>query len=146
VRFSLFSSLVWQRLAVPTRRRASGPLQALSLLTVLLFGIGCSKQAEGERCDLNNGALGDCEVGLACVGEEQLSITGTRVALCCPIPPTAPTVDACRANTALPEEPVTPVVDAGGQTPVTTPTLDAGSSSAATDAGQGNVSLVDSGT
>ncbi|MEY4546355.1 MAG: hypothetical protein RL685_2550 [Pseudomonadota bacterium] len=145
MRFSLFSSLVWQRLAVPTRRRASGPLQALSLLTVLLFGIGCAKQAEGERCDQNNGAL-DCEVGLACIGEEQLSITGTRVALCCPIPPTLPTVDACRASTEFPEEPVTPVVDAGGQVPVTTPTPDAGNSPVTPDAGQDNVGLVDSGT
>ena len=91
----------------------------------------------------------DCDTGLACIGEEQLSITGTGVALCCPLPPIAPTVDACRANTSLPEEPVTPVVDAGslsptGQTPVITP--DAGNSPATPDAGPGNVSLVDSGT
>jgi hypothetical protein len=120
------------------------------LLAVLLLGIGCSKQAEGERCDQNNGPL-DCEAGLTCLGEEQLSITGTGVALCCPLPPIAPTVDACRANSGIPDEPETPVVDAGGQStsnqpPVTTPALDAGNSSVAPDSGQVNVSLVDSGT
>lgn len=147
MRFSLTSSLVCQRSAVPHHRRAFGPLQAVSLLAALLLGTGCSKQAEGERCDQNNGAFTDCEAGLACIGEGQLSITGTRVALCCPIPPATPTVDACRANTGLPEEPAPPVVDAGNQTPVVpTPTPDAGNSPATPDGGQGNVNSSDSGT
>ena len=72
------------------------------MLLALLLGSGCSKQGEGERCDINNGDI-DCDTGLICVGQDQISITGTGVALCCPL--TDPTVDACRANMSLPPEP-----------------------------------------
>jgi len=67
------------------------------------LALGCAKQGEGERCDLNN-ADQDCEPGLVCRGEAQLSIKGRGIALCCPIG-TGSTVDACRAGTQLPPEP-----------------------------------------
>jgi len=117
-----------------------------SLLLGCSLLLSCSKQAEGERCDINNGNL-DCENGLVCVGEDEISVTGTGFALCCPL--TEPTADACRANMSLPPEPdagttplppVTPppVMDAGGQPPPAT-TPDA--SSSPTDGG-----VADSGT
>lgn len=124
------------RLVCLTSLPARSPRAArlLPFLVALLVGTACSKQGEGERCDINNGDL-DCDTGLICVGEEQISITGTGVALCCPI--TDPTVDACRANTTLPPEP-----DAGITPPppplVTTP--DAGNTPppAAPDASMGD--------
>lgn len=100
--------------------RAAG----LGLSLCLVLGWGCAKQAEGERCDLNNGDL-DCDTGLACRGEANLSIQGgiRGAALCCPSAGEI-TVDACRTaaefNEEMPEEmPQTPAAteaDAGAQT------------------------------
>jgi len=101
--------------------------RALGLcLLGLLLALGCAKQGEGERCDQNNADL-DCEPGLVCRGEAQLSIKGRGVALCCPIGATT-TVDACRATTTLPPEP--PPADSG--TPE--PTVDSGPPEPAADA------------
>lgn len=116
------SSLVCLRsLSVSLLPVVALPVVALPVLAALLLGTGCSKQAEGERCDINNGNL-DCETGLVCAGEEEISITGRGVGLCCPI--TNPTVDACRADTSFPPEPdaglppapppPAPAPDAGG--------------------------------
>jgi hypothetical protein len=78
------------------------------LLCVALLA-ACSKQGEGERCDLNSGNL-DCDTGLVCRSAEQLSVTGGRgVALCCPPDDIEPSVNACRAGADLPDE----VVDGG---------------------------------
>lgn len=78
--------------------------RALGLcLLGFLLAIGCAKQGEGERCDQNNADL-DCEPGLVCRGEAQLSIKGRGFALCCPIAPGSTTVDACRAGPQLPPE------------------------------------------
>ena len=134
--------MVCQRSPVPFRR-AAAPLRsrvrALGALALLLLGLGCSKQAEGERCDQNNGDL-DCESGLLCVGEEQISITGTGFALCCPV--TNPTVDACRANTGLAPEP-----DAGlPPLPEPTPVSDAGSTPAPVVTPDASVAAGDGGT
>ena len=75
-----------------------------SLLCLALLA-ACSKQGEGERCDLNSGNL-DCDTGLICRSAEQLSITGGRgVALCCPQDGVEPSVDACRAGANLPPDP-----------------------------------------
>ena len=74
------------------------PLLCLALLAA------CSKQGQGERCDLNSGN-NDCEADLICRSAEQLSITGGRgVALCCPPDDVEPSVDACRAGADLPPE------------------------------------------
>jgi hypothetical protein len=114
--------------------RSGGPIlgspsAAFGLLLCLALGWGCAKQAEGERCDLNNGDF-DCDTGLLCRGEAQLSLRGNGkgVALCCPSSGETK-VDACRATAQLPDEmlpeetPVTP--DAGAQT-TPEPVLDAG--------------------
>ena len=69
----------------------------------LALALGCAKQGEGERCDQNNADL-DCEPGLVCRGEAQLSIKGRGIALCCPIG-AGTTVEACRAAPPLPSEP-----------------------------------------
>jgi len=83
-------------------------LLRLFSLSCLALLAACSKQGEGERCDLNSGNL-DCETGLVCRSADQLSITGTRgVALCCPQDGVEPSVNACRAGANLPDE-----VDAG---------------------------------
>lgn len=91
-----------------------------SLLPLLCAALlaACSKQGEGERCDLNSGNL-DCDTGLVCRSADQLSITGGRgVALCCPPDDVPPTVNACRAGAELPPDddlppPPPPPVDAG---------------------------------
>ncbi|HKO91741.1 MAG TPA: hypothetical protein VJU61_11335, partial [Polyangiaceae bacterium] len=78
-----------------------------------LLALGCAKQGVGERCDQNNADL-DCEPGLVCRGEAQLSIKGRGIALCCPIGAGAATVDVCRAGSPLPSEMLPePSVDAG---------------------------------
>ena len=80
------------------------PLRLFTLSCLVLVA-ACSKQGEGERCDLNSGNL-DCDTGLVCRSAEQLSITGTRgVALCCPQDGVEPSVNACRAGANLPDEP-----------------------------------------
>ena len=98
-------------------------MRLLRLFTVSCLALlaACSKQGEGERCDLNSGNL-DCDTGLVCRPADQLSISGTRgVALCCPQDGVEPSVNACRAGANLPDEP-----DAGrGGGPVDTP-ADAG--------------------
>ena len=98
------------------------PFPLASVLGLCLIGcalaLGCAKQGAGERCDRDN-ADQDCEPGLVCRGESQLSIKGRGVALCCPIAPGAPTVDACRAGSQLPSEMMPPPsVDAGPVPPV----------------------------
>ena len=106
----------------PRSSRAAG----LGLLVCLALVWGCSKQKEGERCDLAN-ADQDCETGLVCLGETQLSIKGRGIALCCPQFAANTTVDACRATASLPPEPDAglelplPVVDAGEAQPDATP-------------------------
>ena len=95
-------------------------LQRILTLAFFLFTasalVGCSKQAEGERCDTNNGSL-DCETGLVCRSASQLSLPGNTVgfALCCPIDGIIPNEDACRAGATQPPE--EPIPDAGGAEP-----------------------------
>ncbi|MEO8185063.1 MAG: hypothetical protein ABI895_40170, partial [Deltaproteobacteria bacterium] len=109
-------------------RRAAG----LGLSLCLVLGWGCAKQAEGERCDLNNGDL-DCDTGLVCRGEaSSLSIQGIRgAALCCPATG-ATTVDACRTTPELMDEMLpdellpAPAPDAGAVTATPEPVVDAG--------------------
>jgi len=91
-----------------------GGTSGFGLVLCLALGWGCSKQGEGERCDVNNLDL-DCESGLICKGEAQLSIKGRGVALCCPRSGPS-TVAACQAVAVLPPEP-----DAGAETPVPEP-------------------------
>jgi hypothetical protein len=86
-------------------------------LSCLMFLSGCAKQSEGDRCDQNSGNL-DCDTGLICRSGDQLGLSGRGVALCCPPDGVPPTVNACRAGATLPTElepdqPQTPVVDAG---------------------------------
>ena len=96
-------------------------LPRLFILSCLALLAACSKQGEGERCDLNSGNL-DCETGLVCRSADQLSISGTRgVALCCPQDGVEPSVNACRAGANLPAEP-----DAGGAGEPVVPPADAG--------------------
>jgi hypothetical protein len=83
------------------------------LLAASLFG--CSKQGEGERCDLNSGNL-DCDTGLICRSGDQLNIgIGEGFALCCPPDGVAPSVNACNAGAELPAENLPPesTADAG---------------------------------
>jgi hypothetical protein len=100
---------------IPGGPVASGPRPSFAspvagLLLCLALGWGCAKQAEGERCDLNNGDL-DCDTGLVCRGEANLSIKGRGIALCCPAVGDTK-VDACRATAELPDEMIPPVVPA----------------------------------
>ena len=90
-------------------------LGCVALLSASLLS-GCSKQGEGERCDLNSGSL-DCESGLICTPADDLNVPGEGrgVALCCPVDTIQQTVDACRAGSDLPVDPNDPEdpVDAG---------------------------------
>jgi hypothetical protein len=91
-------------------------------LAALCLSVGCGKQAEGERCDPANGSL-DCDTGLVCRNAADLGLGAeTGAALCCPpAGGTTPSVDVCRGDAVLPEEPVgpqpepepAPVVDGG---------------------------------
>ncbi len=56
--------------------------------------LGCSNQAEGERCDLDNGNA-DCESGLICKSLQSLSGQGEG-AICCP--DGTPSVAACKVG------------------------------------------------
>jgi hypothetical protein len=78
-------------------------LHPIGALALVLIVTACSKQKEGERCDLNSGSP-DCETGLICRSADQLSIQGRGVALCCPPDDVAPTVNACRAGADLPDD------------------------------------------
>lgn len=93
------------------------PNNVILVILCSALAMGCSKQAEGERCDTNNGSL-DCDDGLFCrsAADGMLAIQGRGVALCCPPDGVAPTADACRAGAQLPDEelpPVVPRLDAG---------------------------------
>lgn len=91
-------------------------LGAAGGLFLCLTLAACSKQGQGERCDLNNGDL-DCEGDLLCKGEASLNISGRGVALCCPRVTDESTVDACRQTAML-----MPEGDAGPEpTPVPLP-------------------------
>jgi hypothetical protein len=90
--------------------RRPGVAAGFGLVLCLALGWGCSKQGEGERCDINNLSL-DCDTGLICKGEAELSIKGRGVALCCPSSGPS-SVAACQAVAVLPPEP-----DAGAQSP-----------------------------
>lgn len=99
-------------------------LHHFGALACALILLACSKQGEGERCDLNSGSL-DCDVGLICRSADQLSLPGEQRgwALCCPPDEAQPQVDACRAGAELPRDmPVTlppdapPAPDAGAPT------------------------------
>jgi len=93
-------------------RQSRSPRAAagFGLVLCLALGWGCSKQGEGERCDTNNLSL-DCDTGLVCKGEANLSIKGRGVALCCPSSGPS-SVAACQAVAVLPPEP-----DAGLELP-----------------------------
>ena len=97
------------------------------LCAALAAATACSKQGEGERCDANSANL-DCESGLVCRTADQLNIVGAGIALCCPVDTVSSTVDACRTNPALPDDPLlpAPVGDAGQQAPLPAPAVDAG--------------------
>ena len=85
------------------------PITIVCALALAASLFGCSKQQEGERCDLNSGNL-DCDTGLICRSGDQLNIgVGTGFALCCPPDGVPPTVNACTAGAELPDEPNTPV-------------------------------------
>lgn len=72
----------------PSRVRQS----ALGCVLGALLALGCSKQAEGERCDTNNNNE-DCESGLQCTPLRTLG-RGTVGAVCCP--DNDPSVEICQ--------------------------------------------------
>jgi hypothetical protein len=56
---------------------------AFALATTGLIGVGCSRQAEGERCDLEwAGKTQDCDSGLVCTACGAL--VGQQADRCCP--------------------------------------------------------------
>lgn len=66
-------------------------LAGLSFVVVCGVFVGaCSNQAEGDRCDSQNGN-DDCEDGLVCTPGKNI---------CCPVPPNAPTTPGCQAPTS----------------------------------------------
>jgi hypothetical protein len=91
------------------------------LAGLALGAVGCSLQAEGERCSVANGSA-DCESPLVCTKRELL--TGSTVDRCCP-------ADRAQATTAECAVTFSGASDAGSSP--TTPLVDAGT--AATDSG-----------
>jgi hypothetical protein len=92
-----------------------------SLAGLALGAVGCSLQAEGERCSVANGSA-DCESPLVCTKRDLL--TGSTVDRCCP-------ADRSQATTAECAVTFSGASDAG--TSPSTPLVDAGTT--ATDAG-----------
>jgi len=79
-----------------------------------LGAVGCSLQAEGERCSVANGSA-DCESPLACTKRELL--TGSTVDRCCPADRALATTAECAVTFSgasdVGSSPTTPLVDAG---------------------------------
>lgn len=50
---------------------------------ISLAAIGCARQSEGERCDLQANGSNDCEEGLRCVQRSRLA--NDSVDRCCPV-------------------------------------------------------------
>src|SRR5262245_28080806 len=61
-------------------------------LGVVLGSGACSRQKEGERCDVNSES-DDCESSLVCTPRDQLA--GRGVDRCCPPPERTPTDSRC---------------------------------------------------
>ncbi len=99
--------------------RSLGVVIALSLVAA---APGCSRQAEGDRCDSQNGNA-DCEDGRVCRTAGSLNAPSD---VCCPATGEATTA-ACRGQSQA-------GLDAGIPDTGTT-TTDAGSDAGATDAG-----------
>lgn len=73
-------------------------MRCFPMFALALSLMACSNQAEGERCDLDNGDL-DCESDLVCRSLQSLG--GGEGAICCP--EGTPTVAACSVG-SLPLE------------------------------------------
>jgi hypothetical protein len=84
---------------------------ALMFAGALVF-VACSKQGEGERCELENG-YDDCEAPLICK-----SVAGLNGQICCPQDPASASVAECRNASSE--------TDAGAPTD-TSPAADSGS-------------------
>lgn len=106
--------------------RSTRPGLAL-FVALALAAVGCSLQAEGERCSVANGN-GDCEGALLCTKHEQL--TGTTVDRCCPTDRSQATTTECAitftGSSDAGSSPTEPLVDAGSST-----ATDAGTDAAA---------------
>lgn len=120
-------------------------LRSSLVLALLGLGLGlvvaCSDQAEGERCELENGDL-DCGAGLICVGsagrpagrwqvEYNLGLNEpfTGVDRCCPESRTKATHPACVFPTN-PGTNVTPPTDSGPDVSVVDAAGDSGADAA----------------
>jgi hypothetical protein len=95
---------------------------ALASLAALALGaVGCSQQAEGERCSVANGSA-DCEAPLVCTKRDLL--TGSTVDRCCPADRAQATTAECAVTFSgagdAGSSPSTPLFDAGA------PSVDAG--------------------
>ncbi len=97
------------------------------LALVLGVASGCADQAEGERCDQQNGSnpSNDCAAGLVCVSVPPSLKAPAGASICCPPNPTNATVAACRGGVQL-------LTDGGSGG--STSTTDAGTDAAKTDA------------
>jgi hypothetical protein len=82
---------------------------------VLVSASACSDQAEGERCDQQNGS-NDCSAGLVCTPVPQSLKAPAGASICCPPPGTSATVAACRTGSASILTDGGAVTDAGNST------------------------------
>ena len=84
------------------------------VVALAVAAVGCSLQAEGERCSVANGNS-DCESPLVCTKHELL--TGSTVDRCCPSDRSQATTSTCAITftgaTDAGSSPTTPLVDAG---------------------------------
>ena len=75
------------------------PFKAVLPVGLAVLLLACGRQAEGERCDTANGD-DDCESGLRCVSNTELSQI-EEGALCCPPADQTPSVETCNADIPL---------------------------------------------
>jgi hypothetical protein len=104
----------------------------VSLAGLGLGAVGCSLQAEGERCSVANGSA-DCESPLVCTKRDLL--TGSTVDRCCPADRSQATTAECAVTFSGASDagtsPTTPLVDAG---PAVTDAANAADAASTTDA------------
>jgi hypothetical protein len=104
-------------------RRKAGVVLGLLVGGFIAIVTACSNQAEGERCDFENGN-DDCQEGLVCVESRELVQGVNQGDRCCPVDRTKATHPACKIGATIGTD-ATPPPDTGPA-----PTSDAATSDA----------------
>lgn len=97
------------------RRRRLAKIVAVSCMAVFAALAACSNQAEGERCEIDNGN-DDCQDGLVCT-----PIANQNGARCCPPDRAQATTGVCQQQVQVPNGDAEPSADTGPSPDVSVP-------------------------